>query len=111
MQHTPFFNSKNNDLNNLLNIAEFDKTKAKKRFRKSQNKKNLITKVDKKTVNFTKRNFFKFEHVKRKLKVKTKRVKKILSLTKRLQLRKKLLLRKKLSIKLQKIVKNEAKIK
>ena len=79
-----FFNSKNNDLNNLLNIVEFDKIKTKERFRKSQNKKNLITKIDKKTINFTKRNFFEFEHVKRELKTKAKRVKKILLSTKRL---------------------------
>ena len=78
-------------MNNLLNIVEFDKTKAKKQSQKSQNKKSFITKVDKKAINFTKRDFFKFEHVKRKLKIKTKRVKKNIIVNKKIIVAKKII--------------------
>ena len=104
-----FFNSKNNNLNNLLNIVELDKVKTKKQFRKSQNKKNLITKIDKKAANFTKRNFFKFEHVKRKLKIKAKRVKKNIIVNKKITITKKIIVAKKIIDQTTKNRKNQSK--
>ena len=83
-----FFHSKNNDLSDLKNIAKFKKTKTKKRFLKSQNKKSFMTKTQKKTIKFTKRNFFKFEHVKQKFEIRAKRIKKNVIVKKKLSSKK-----------------------
>ena len=64
------------DLNNLLNIKKFEKAKTKKRFKESQNKKETIIKIEKKTINFTKRDSSDFELVKRDIASRIKRVKK-----------------------------------
>ena len=64
------------EFKNLLNINKSNKIKTKKKFKKSQNKKKTITKVEKKTINFTKRDFFNFEYVERKFAIKIKRIKK-----------------------------------
>ena len=55
-----FSTSELENLINLLNINEFAKAKTKKKFKKSQNKKKIITKVEKKTTNFTKRDSSNF---------------------------------------------------
>ena len=68
--------SKISKLKNLLNIDESTIIKSKNKFRKSQNKKNVITKTNKITTQFTKRNFSNFEIVKTKIEIKIKRVKK-----------------------------------
>ena len=64
---------KNENLKNLLNIVEFNVTKTKKRSREFKNKK-IMTRTKKKIVKFTKKDFSKFEHVKRNIEI--KRVKK-----------------------------------
>ena len=61
---------------NLLNIDKSTIIKLKNKSRKSQNKKNIILKVDKTTIRFTKRNFSNFEIVKTKIDNKIKRVRK-----------------------------------
>ena len=59
-----------------MNIDESTIIKSKNKFRESQNKKNVITKIDKTTTRFTTRNFSSFEIVKTKIEIKIKRVKK-----------------------------------
>ena len=71
-----FLISKNNDLNDLLNIAKFEIAKAKEKSRESQNKKRIMTRAKKKTIKFTKRDFSEFEHVKREYEIRVKRIKK-----------------------------------
>ena len=61
---------------NLLNIDEPTIIKPKNKPRESQNKKNIITKIYKTIIRFTKRNFSNFKIVKTKIKIKVKRVKK-----------------------------------
>ena len=68
--------SKKFKFENLLNIDKSTIIKSKNKSRKSQNKKNIITKVDKITIRFTKQNFSNFKIVKTKIKIKIKRVKK-----------------------------------
>ena len=64
------------EFKNLLDIDESTIIKSKNKFRKSQNKKNIIIRVEKTTTRFTKRNFSNFEIVKTKIEIKAKRVKK-----------------------------------
>ena len=92
-----FSSFENKDLNNLLNIKEFEKTKTKKRFKKSQNKKKTIIKIKKKTINFTKRNFSNFEFVKRDIALQIKQIKKT---TKKINEIKKKIDKKKISIRI-----------
>ena len=68
--------SKNENLIDLLNVNELDKIKTKKKFRESKNKKKTQIRAKKTTIRFIKRDFSKFEHVKRKYEIQTKRVKK-----------------------------------
>ena len=68
--------SENNDLNDLLDIAEFEIAKAKGRSRESQNKKKIMTRAKKKAAKSTKRDLSEFEHVKREYETRVKRAKK-----------------------------------
>ena len=63
------------ELKNLLNIDDSLIVKSKNKFRKSQNKK-FTLRAKKTTTQFTKRDFSKFELVKRNIEIKAKRVKK-----------------------------------
>ena len=64
------------ELDDLFNIFELRIQKSKKKSRKFQNKKNLMIKIEKTTIKFTKRNFFEFEFVKQNIEITIKRVKK-----------------------------------
>ena len=64
------------ELESLLNINKSAIIKSKNKLRKSQNKKNIISKVDKTTTRFTKRNFSNFKIVKAKIDNKVKCVRK-----------------------------------
>ena len=68
--------SEDNDLNDLLNIAEPEIAKAKGRPRGSQNKKGTMTRAEKKAAKSTKRDLSGFEHVEREYEARVKRAKK-----------------------------------
>ena len=55
------------NVNDVLNVNEFKVMKRKKRSRKSQNKKSLMIRIEKKTIKFTKRNLFDFEIVEKNI--------------------------------------------
>ena len=69
-----FSSSEDEKLIDLLNVAESNIAKTKERPRESKNKKGTITRKEKKVAKSTKRDFSKFEHVKRE--IQAKRVKK-----------------------------------
>ena len=71
-----FSSSKDEILIDLLNVDELNKIKTKRKSRKSKNKKKTQTRTKKTATRFNKRNFSKFEHVKRKIETQIKRVKK-----------------------------------
>ena len=64
------------EFKSLLNIIKSTIIKSKNKFRKLQNKKNIMLKINKTTIRFTKRNFSNFEIVKIKINNKIKRVRK-----------------------------------